>query len=139
MWHPIGGLLHHILERCEKIWAANAGHPVPGKAAHMKPGVRQDRSEYIHRLHQQLRWIERSASAYDGGDLDEAIRMATHVRTLVYDKGGSSVSLLTHLGIKKTVRFPATATPKSPTSEMWAGITYIEIGAKFAHAVHLPN
>jgi hypothetical protein len=63
-----------------------------------------DEDFYKH-LKQQIRYLKNSCELYDNGDKEEAYRLATTIRVLVYDnpKGGS-ISLLTHLG-KKDISF----------------------------------
>lgn len=65
----------------------------------------RSRDEFLEKLHQQLRWLERSANEYDQGDVSEAIQMAARFRVLFHDKG-RQVSVMTHLGMKSTLRNP---------------------------------
>lgn len=57
-------------------------------------------------LAKQLRFLERSAKAYDEGDEEEAVRLATVMRVLFHDtvhpKTGkpNSISLMTHLAMR---------------------------------------
>ncbi|GAB5536781.1 MAG: hypothetical protein Rubg2KO_30300 [Rubricoccaceae bacterium] len=60
----------------------------------------QSREELEEHLRDQLRFLRRSADAFDEGDHGEAKRMALQVRVLVHDTG-QSTSLLTHLGLQK--------------------------------------
>ena len=52
-------------------------------------------------------FLDRSGAAFDDGFEDEAVRLATTVRVLLHDTGAST-SLLTHLGVKDTLRFANT-------------------------------
>ncbi len=55
----------------------------------------------------QLRFLNSSTVNYDRGDLAEAKRLATIISNLIYD-GKSSISLLSHLRKKNTLRFVST-------------------------------
>jgi hypothetical protein len=101
--------------------------------------VKRERAEFLVQLQRQLTWLKRSAASYDRGNVDEALRMSAPLRTLLYDKGGSSVSILTHLGIKKTVRLLSTATPARAGAAAWAGITSLRIGENFSYADYVPK
>lgn len=50
-------------------------------------------------LGKQLRFLERSAKAYDEGDEEEAVRLATVMRVLFHDTP-MSTSLMTHLAMR---------------------------------------
>jgi hypothetical protein len=54
------------------------------------------RQRFEDQLRRQLRFLERSSAAYDGGFQDEAIRIATCIRVLIHDTSRST-SLLNHL------------------------------------------
>ena len=82
----------------------------------------RSRDEFLEKLHEQLRWLERSANAYDQGDVSEAIQMATRFRVLFHDKG-RQVSVMTHLGMKSSLRLLSTALPLRPGSGGFALIT----------------
>jgi hypothetical protein len=58
-------------------------------------------------LARQLGFLVRSCQAFDTGYVDEAIRMATVLRVLMYDTRAST-SVLTHLNAKDTVRLLGT-------------------------------
>lgn len=66
--------------------------------------VERDPSEYREQLETQVRLLRRSASHYDEGDRSEAQRLAVIVRLLVHDTHNSA-SLLTHLGVKDSLRY----------------------------------
>lgn len=70
-------------------------------------------SDFEAQLVQQMGWLERSCRDFDSGHHDEAIRIATTIRVLVYD-GPNSTSLLTHLGIKHALRFVDTGVYRQP-------------------------
>ena len=53
----------------------------------------------IAKLQEQLRFIQRSCSAFDQGSEDEAIRLASSLRIIFYDTR-NSVSLIKHLGLE---------------------------------------
>jgi hypothetical protein len=82
----------------------------------------RSRDEFLEKLHQQLRWLERSVSEYDRGDVSEAIQMATRFRVLFHDKG-RQVSVMTHLHMKSTLRLLSTAVPLRPGGGGFALIT----------------
>src|SRR5256885_1737979 len=53
---------------------------------------------FADKLREQLRFLSRSASLYDQGAEDEALRMATALRVVLHDTQ-SSTSLFKHLGL----------------------------------------
>ena len=55
-------------------------------------------------LKRQLGFLQKSCAAFDAGDADEAIRIAVTLRVLLHDFN-QSISLLTHLGIKASLRY----------------------------------
>lgn len=55
--------------------------------------------DFKEQLRRQLGFLDRSAALYDAGHHDEAIRIATSIRVLIHDTGGST-SVLTHLDAK---------------------------------------
>lgn len=59
----------------------------------------QSNERFREKLSQQLRFLRRSATMYDEGHEDEAVRLATSLRVLFHDTN-KSVSLLKHLGLK---------------------------------------
>lgn len=61
----------------------------------------------------QLSFIEKSSIAYDSGDLDEAVRIATHIRTLFHHTS-KSISLLSQLGLDTSTKFINTKLPDFP-------------------------
>lgn len=54
-------------------------------------------------LKEQLHLLSKSIKDYDNGDNLEAIRIAGHLRTLLYDNGTKSICLLTHLEMKDSL------------------------------------
>ncbi|MBP2158270.1 MULTISPECIES: hypothetical protein [Asticcacaulis] len=66
--------------------------------------VARDASSWVPQLDRQRKFLKNSARLYDEGYEDEAIRMATTLRVLLHDTS-QSTSLLTHLGVKKQLKF----------------------------------
>lgn len=58
-----------------------------------------------NQLDRCIRLLRKSAVAFDEGDEDEALRMASDLRKLLHDHGTSSISLLKQLNIKQNMRF----------------------------------
>jgi hypothetical protein len=79
---------------------------------------RREEREFKAALAQQLRFIHRSCDLFDQGHYDEAIRIATHLRTIFHHGSGSSKSILQHLGVNKNLRLLSTVTPV-PESTIW--------------------
>jgi len=75
-------------------------------------GVAQTDRELLSHLEEQVRFLLRSADAYDAGDEAEAKRLATAIRVLVHDTAASH-SLLTQIGIR-SLPFLDTAGPLYP-------------------------
>lgn len=69
--------------------------------------VERGRSEYGEHLKEQLRWLRRSATAFDDGDESEAKRLATIMRTLLHTHG-QSTALLSHMGVRDLWRWRQT-------------------------------
>lgn len=57
------------------------------------------RVRFLTKLNEQIRFLNRSCLAFDEGEEDEALRMATSMRVLFWDKG-QNVSLLSHLHLR---------------------------------------
>ncbi len=80
-------------------------------------------------LRKQLRFLERSAKAYDDGDEEEAVRLATVMRVLFHDtfnqKTGKpiSTSLMTHLAIRDCTML---ATPRTQLAD-WRDFLAVKI------------
>ncbi len=75
--------------------------------------IAQSRDDLIGQLKTQLAHLRKSATEYDAGDLTEAIRMATHIRTLVHNSR-SSTSLLKQLGVQHQMMFLDSFSPVRP-------------------------
>jgi hypothetical protein len=87
---------------------------------------RREEREFKAALAQQLRFIHRSCNLFDQGYYDEAIRIATHFRTIFHHGSGSSKSLLQHLGAYKNLELLSTVTPVSESSLMGGGMGLIK-------------
>jgi len=53
---------------------------------------------FVDKLREQLRFIERSCAAFDGGNEEEALRIATALR-VIFHNTQKSTSLIAHLGL----------------------------------------
>ncbi len=67
----------------------------------METKISRSKDELFEKLKVQCGFLEKSARAFDNGDLDEATRMAGVIRILVHDKNQSK-SLLGQLDLKGT-------------------------------------
>lgn len=67
-------------------------------------------TDFSNQLRHHLGFIERSAAAYDADHVEEALRIAVSLRVLFHDTG-RSVSLLKHLGIKRSALVLSTFQP----------------------------
>ncbi|MFY9234388.1 MAG: hypothetical protein WAO58_08000 [Fimbriimonadaceae bacterium] len=65
-------------------------------------GVQLMARDMVQELSKQLGFLDRSCKLYDDGCTDEAVRIATVLRTLFHDTK-QSTSLLTHLGWQDTM------------------------------------
>lgn len=65
---------------------------------------KREPDSFEQQLQRQLGFLKRSCDAFDKGDHDEAVRIATTIRVLLHDTPAST-SLLTHLGIKSLLFF----------------------------------
>jgi hypothetical protein len=78
-------------------------------------------------LGRQLKFLQNSSAAFDNGDRDEAIRIATTIRVMIHQTA-QSTSLLTLLGGRDTIKL-VTAVKPPPTTRgkkilaMFDGIT----------------
>lgn len=63
--------------------------------------------DFLAQLRRQIGFLERSCAAYDSGHREEALCIAVSLRILFHDTK-QSVSLLTHLGVKESVRVLST-------------------------------
>jgi hypothetical protein len=84
-------------------------------------------------LKRQLIFLRNSASAYDAGCIEEAVRIAVVVRILCYDK--KHKSLLTQMGLKASIQLVTTA--KMMASEQFVSVDYAELmsGITFGHTI----
>ena len=64
-------------------------------------------------LSRQLSFLKRSASAFDAGHRDEAIRIATAVRVMIHETQ-KSTCLLTLLGARNSIKLVSTVMPPPP-------------------------
>lgn len=82
--------------------------------------------DFKEQLRMQLRFIESSAAAYDNGNKDEGIRIATTVRTLFHHTQ-KSTSLLYHLGVMHHVKVLSTCARAQhvPTNGFFPNLTQI--------------
>jgi hypothetical protein len=71
--------------------------------------------DLAEKLRQQVRFLRRSAAVFDGGDEDEALRLASIIRLLLHDTGASH-SLLGQLGVKETFPYLDTSEPIEPNN-----------------------
>ena len=62
--------------------------------------MRAGQTDFIEHLERQLGFIRRSAELYDAGMIDEAIRIATHLRIIFHDTSRST-SLVRHLNLDR--------------------------------------
>ena len=58
-----------------------------------------DSIRFARKLTEQIRFLQRSCLIFDQGGQDEALRMATSMRVLFWDKG-RNVSLISHLQLR---------------------------------------
>ncbi len=87
---------------------------------------RREEREFKAALAQQLRFMYRSCELFDQGHYDEAIRIATHFRTIFHHGSGSSKSLLQHLNVNKNLELLSTVTPVSETTMKYEGMGMVE-------------
>lgn len=99
------------------------------------PKVPQSGDDLRRLLVEQTGFMNRSASAYDAGFLDEAKRLAVSIRVLVHDTA-KSTSLLTQLGEKERL-FYDTAVPNDDGNLLAYG-ALVQMALSQSGAVHLP-
>jgi hypothetical protein len=76
---------------------------------------------YQQELKKQLGFLRRSCQLYDEGEVDEAIRIAVPIRTIIHDTRNST-SLLTHLNAKGIKLWSSIEdTPENATGYMGMG------------------
>lgn len=94
-----------------------------GKRAKAK---RREERAYKEALATQLRYIHRSCEIFDQGHWDEAIRIATQLRIILYQGSGKNKSLLQRLGVQGRVKLLSTVRPVPPTVIMFQGMGTME-------------
>ena len=62
--------------------------------------MKTSRERFLHKLGEQINFLERSCELYDQGEEAEAIRIATSLR-VIFHHTSRSTSLVEHLGFKK--------------------------------------
>lgn len=77
--------------------------------------------ELLEGLHEQFLAIGASSRSYDVGHLWEAKRLATAVYTIIHD-GGQTRSILTQLGVRKTIEFLSCADPPDEPGRQTIGL-----------------
>ncbi len=90
---------------------------------------RREERAYKEALATQLRYIHRSCQIFDQGHWDEAIRIATQLRIILYQGSGKNKSLLQRLGVQGRVKLLSTVHPVSPTTIMFHGMGTMEFGS----------
>lgn len=93
--------------------------------------------DFAEQFRRQLKFLRTSCDAYDEGDKDEAIRIATTVRTLCHQTSKSS-SLFSHL--KATdVRVLSTGEIVPPGRKFWPNLTVIRLSPQLGIAEFAPK
>lgn len=80
----------------------------------------RDPEEVREAFKTQMRHLDRSAQAFDEGDVSEAQRIAAIIFMLCHDRG-QSVSLLTQLGVKHEMAFYDSARPRPADPNLFLG------------------
>jgi hypothetical protein len=75
--------------------------------------MKRTRAELEVALRQQVKFLQVSCKAFDDGDEDEALRIASVIRVLVHDTPKSR-SLLVQLGVQSKMKFIDSAEPFDP-------------------------
>lgn len=88
-------------------------------------------------LAKQLRFLKTSCRQFDEGDVDEGVRIASISANLFHDGGSKSQSLLSHLGVKKTIKLISTSTML--THAAIGNLTSVNIHFDTLEAEFLPN
>ena len=83
--------------------------------------------DFREHLARQLSFLERSATAYDRGERDEAYRIAVAIRVLLYDTS-RSVSILQHLNAKD-VPLLSTVMAAAPNALFLDGMNLLTMGS----------
>jgi hypothetical protein len=71
-------------------------------------------NELAEALVNQMRALQASCESYDRGNKWEALRLATAVYVIVHDGGKRNRGLLTHIGVKTTMKFLASGKEVDP-------------------------
>ena len=75
----------------------------------------RSQNEIIKQIETQLRFLKKSAEAFDAGDTDEALRLATTVCTILEDGRRKNVkSVLSLAGVSDKIQFIASGRPLNP-------------------------
>jgi hypothetical protein len=91
-----------------------------------KSRIQRPQGDVLEHLRKQIRFISSSSQGYDIGDIDEARRIASHIRALVHDTRKSN-SILGQLG-KKNILFYDSAIPREPGGLMsYQGLVGMEM------------
>jgi SEC-C motif len=95
----------------------------------------QSKEDLEQHFEEQLRFLSRSAEAYDAGFTDEAKRLAVTIRILVHDTR-SSTSLLTQLNQKKRLFYDTSVPDEAGNLVPYGALTQIAAGLE--SATYLP-
>lgn len=91
----------------------------------------------VTQLRKQLQFLETSCDAYDAGNKDEAVRIATVLRVL-FHQTQQSTSLLTHLNAPYT-KLLSTCEKIPPGRTFWPNLTVIKISPVLRMAEFAPK
>ncbi|PHI37541.1 hypothetical protein CBQ28_09255 [Pseudoalteromonas sp. GCY] len=100
--------------------------------------VKLNKEEVLADLNRQLKFMNRSFTEFDNGDIDEAIRIAQIIRVLVHDTKVST-SILNHLKLKSGFKFLDTSThyPKNELAPKVGLLSISFAGPKVRFTPHL--
>ncbi len=93
--------------------------------------------ELVGHLREQLRFLRRSADAYDGGDEAEAKRLAAILRSLLLDRGREH-ALLTQLQVLPLLEFIDTALRGGLHSETSSALVIVEASGPPSRGRYVP-
>jgi len=88
--------------------------------------IKQSPEDTLTSLKKQIRFIGKSSKAFDRGDVDEAVRIATSIRILLHDTN-SSTSVLTQLGKKSLLFYDTALERKENDLTTYHGLTVPEL------------
>jgi hypothetical protein len=97
--------------------------------------IRQSKDEIRDHLREQVGFILASIERFDGGEVAEAKRMATHIRTMLHD--GQGQSLFAQLGLKKQLLFYDTV--KDDLADPRIANALGPVGLQLSHGPGGPN